>query len=88
MSMPQLRRNQFHQSHIGCDVTADSQSVGNANVCTSIDKDHGQVFAFKPEAELTEFKFQRYMQRYLGTAPGIDGNVGRMFHFPHAEGHA
>jgi arylsulfatase A-like enzyme len=43
-----------------------------------IDKDDGTVFTFQTKAELAEFKFQRYMQRYLRTIQSIDDNVGRM----------
>ncbi|OQU97539.1 hypothetical protein CLAIMM_03461 [Cladophialophora immunda] len=43
-----------------------------------IDKDDGTVFTFQTRGELAEFKFQRYMQRYLRTIQSIDDNVGRM----------
>lgn len=43
-----------------------------------IDKDDGTTFTFETKGELTEFKFQRYMQRYLRTIQSIDDNVGRM----------
>ncbi|KIW99877.1 uncharacterized protein Z518_10805 [Rhinocladiella mackenziei CBS 650.93] len=43
-----------------------------------VDKEDGNIFMFKSKAELTEFKFQRYMQRYLRTIQSIDDNVGRM----------
>jgi arylsulfatase A-like enzyme len=51
-----------------------------------IDKDDGTVFTFKTKQELTEFKFQRYMQRYLRTIQSVDDNVGRMLDFLEAEG--
>ncbi|KAE8330211.1 alkaline-phosphatase-like protein [Aspergillus sergii] len=51
-----------------------------------IDKNDGTVFTFKTPAELAEFKFQRYMQRYLRTIQSIDDNVGRMLDFLDAEG--
>lgn len=51
-----------------------------------IDKDDGTVFTFKTKQELTEFKFQRYMQRYLRTIQSVDDNVGRMLDYLEAEG--
>lgn len=46
-----------------------------------IDKDDGTVFTFATQAELAEFKFQRYMQRYLRTIQSIDDNVGRVLDY-------
>lgn len=43
-----------------------------------IDKETGENFTFNTHAELAEFKFQRYMQRYLRTIQSIDDNVGRL----------
>ncbi|KAJ5107343.1 hypothetical protein N7456_004018 [Penicillium angulare] len=51
-----------------------------------IDKDDGTVFTFKTRKELAEFKFQRYMQRYLRTIQSIDDNVGRMLQYLDEEG--
>ena len=51
-----------------------------------IDKVDGQVFIFKTKAELAEFKFQRYMQRYLRTIQSIDDNVGRLLDYLEEEG--
>ncbi|KAJ0427169.1 alkaline-phosphatase-like protein [Aspergillus carlsbadensis] len=51
-----------------------------------IDKEDGTAFTFKTTQELAEFKFQRYMQRYLRTIQSIDDNVGRMLDFLDAEG--
>lgn len=48
-------------------------------------KEDGRVFTFKTPQELAEFKFQRYMQRYLRTIQSIDDNVGRMLDFLDAE---
>ncbi|CAI7570959.1 unnamed protein product [Penicillium manginii] len=50
-----------------------------------IDKDDGTVFTFSTPDELAEFKFQRYMQRYLRTIQSIDDNVGRMLDFLESE---
>ncbi|KAF7594858.1 hypothetical protein BBP40_008188 [Aspergillus hancockii] len=50
-----------------------------------IDKDDGTVFTFQSHAELAEFKFQRYMQRYLRTIQSIDDNVGRLLDYLDAE---
>ena len=46
-----------------------------------IDKDDGTVFTFKSQAELSSFKYQRYMQRYLRVIQSIDDNVGRMLDY-------
>lgn len=51
-----------------------------------IDKEDGTVFTFQTKQELAEFKFQRYMHRYLRTIQSIDENVGRMLDFLEAEG--
>jgi len=51
-----------------------------------IDKEDGTVFTFKTHAELAEFKFQRYIQRYLRTIQSIDDNVGRLLDFLDSEG--
>ncbi|KAH6870650.1 alkaline-phosphatase-like protein [Alternaria rosae] len=51
-----------------------------------LDKDDGTVFTFKTPAELAEFKYQRYMQRYLRTIQSIDDNTGRMLDYLDAEG--
>ncbi|KAH0598359.1 hypothetical protein MHUMG1_03657 [Metarhizium humberi] len=49
-----------------------------------IDKADGHVFTFQTGAELADFKFQRYMQRYLRTIQSIDDSVGRMLdHLDH-----
>ncbi|KIY01120.1 uncharacterized protein Z520_02672 [Fonsecaea multimorphosa CBS 102226] len=46
-----------------------------------IDKETGEKFTFKTRSELAEFKFQRYMQRYLRTIQSIDDNVGRLLDY-------
>ncbi|KAH8898984.1 alkaline phosphatase-like protein [Thozetella sp. PMI_491] len=51
-----------------------------------IDKSDGQHFTFATPAELAEFKFQRYMQRYLRTIQAIDDSVGRMLDYLDANG--
>lgn len=53
---------------------------------TLIDSDDGTIFTFKTQQELAEFKYQRYMQRYLRTIQSIDDNVGRMLDYLDAEG--
>lgn len=50
------------------------------------DSDDGTVFTFKTREELAEFKFQRYMQRYLRTIQSIDDNVGRILNWLEEEG--
>ncbi|CEF71861.1 unnamed protein product [Fusarium graminearum] len=49
-------------------------------------KETAQVFTFKTKQELAEWKFQRYMQRYLRTIQSIDDNVGRMLDWLDKEG--
>jgi arylsulfatase A-like enzyme len=51
-----------------------------------IDKDTGQVFTFRTPGELAEFKFQRYMQRYLRTIQSIDDGVGTMLSYLEEKG--
>lgn len=51
-----------------------------------IDKDDGTTFTFQNRKELAEFKFQRYISRYLRTIASIDDNVGRMLDYLEAEG--
>ncbi|KAI9924196.1 hypothetical protein MW887_007146 [Aspergillus wentii] len=51
-----------------------------------IDNDDGNVFTFSSASELAEFKYQRYMQRYLRTIQSIDDNVGRLLDVLEEEG--
>lgn len=51
-----------------------------------VDKDTGENFTFKTHAELAEFKFQRYMQRYLRTIQSVDDNLGRLLETLEKEG--
>ncbi|KAH7067372.1 alkaline-phosphatase-like protein [Paraphoma chrysanthemicola] len=51
-----------------------------------IDKDDGTVFTFRTPTELAEFKYQRYMQRYLRTIQSIDDNTGRILDYLDQEG--
>ena len=51
-----------------------------------IDKDDGTVFTFASDDELSRFKFQRYMQRYLRVIQSVDDNVGRMLDYLDASG--
>lgn len=46
-----------------------------------IDKEDGTVFTFQTAGELAEFKFQRYMQRYLRTIQSIDDSVGQLLDY-------
>ncbi|KAF5535398.1 extracellular sulfatase sulf-2 [Fusarium phyllophilum] len=46
-----------------------------------IDKDDGTAFTFTSPAELSAFKFQRYMQHYLRVIQSVDDNVGRMLDY-------
>lgn len=51
-----------------------------------VDVDDGTVFTFATPAELAEFKFQRYMQRYLRTIQAIDDSVGEILGYLEDEG--
>ncbi|KAF3763972.1 alkaline phosphatase-like protein [Cryphonectria parasitica EP155] len=51
-----------------------------------VDVEEGTVFRFKTSAELADFKFQRYMQRYLRTIQSIDDSVGTTLDFLKKEG--
>lgn len=46
-----------------------------------IDKDTGEVFTFKSNEELSHFKYQRYLKRYLRTIASIDESVGRVLKY-------
>ncbi|KAJ4982743.1 mucin-desulfating sulfatase (n-acetylglucosamine-6-sulfatase) [Stagonosporopsis vannaccii] len=46
-----------------------------------IDKEDGTVFSFETRGQLAEFKYQRYMQRYLRTIQSIDDNTGRLLDY-------
>lgn len=61
-------------------------TIHNGHPLRLIDKEDGRVFAFSDNGELAEFKFQRYMQRYLRTIQSIDDNVGRMLDYLDEEG--
>lgn len=50
-----------------------------------MDKEDAKVFTFKTQDELAEFKYQRYMQRYLRTIQSIDDNIGRVLDFLDAD---
>lgn len=51
-----------------------------------IDKATGENFTFKTKDDLSRFKYQRYMQRYLRTIQSIDDNVGRLLDWLDQEG--
>ncbi len=46
-----------------------------------IDKDTGEVFTFDSNKELSHFKYQRYLKRYLRTIESIDESVGRVLDY-------
>lgn len=46
-----------------------------------IDKDTAEVFTFETNAELNQFKYQRYLKRYLRTIASIDEGVGRILDY-------
>ncbi|KAH6613048.1 alkaline-phosphatase-like protein [Boeremia exigua] len=51
-----------------------------------VDKDDGTVFTFETRDQLADFKYQRYMQRYLRTIQSIDDNTGRLLDYLEEEG--
>lgn len=51
-----------------------------------IDKHTGETFTFETQRELAQFKYQRYMKRYLATIASIDENVGRLLDWLDEEG--
>ncbi|WVF67034.1 hypothetical protein IAT40_001777 [Kwoniella sp. CBS 6097] len=51
-----------------------------------IDINTGEKFTFSTREELEEFKYQRYMQRYLRTIQAIDDSVGRLLDYLDEEG--
>jgi len=53
---------------------------------TLIDAATGRNFTFTDPRSLAEFKYQRYIKRYLRTVASIDENVGRMLDYLDAQG--
>ncbi|ORX39831.1 arylsulfatase A [Kockovaella imperatae] len=51
-----------------------------------VDRNTGERFTFKSQKELAEFKYQRYMQRYLRTIQSVDDSVGRLLETLDKEG--
>lgn len=51
-----------------------------------IDKEDGTIYTFKDKGEFAEWKFQRYMQRYLRTVQSVDDNVGRLLDYLDTQG--
>lgn len=51
-----------------------------------IDKDTGEVFTFASDAAYRDWKYQRYMQRYLRTLAAVDEGVGRLLDLLDDEG--
>ncbi len=46
-----------------------------------IDKDTAEVFTFQSREELSHFKYQRYLKRYLRTIHSIDESVGKILDY-------
>lgn len=53
---------------------------------TLIDAKTGENHSFTDPDKLAEFKYQRYIKRYLRTVQSIDENVGRLLDYLDAEG--
>lgn len=58
----------------------------NVTNFTLTDKETGELFRFQNQSQLADFKFQRYMQRYLRVVQSVDDNVGRMLEYLDTEG--
>ena len=68
---------------VGARVTAGNQErkiphPEDPSQLTLIDRHDGTVFRFANQDELSTFKYQRYMKRYLQCIASIDENVGRL----------
>ena len=46
-----------------------------------IDRDTGENYTFRTQQELSHFKYQRYLKRYLRTIESIDESVGRVLYY-------
>ena len=46
----------------------------------------GELFTFKTREELADFKYQRYLRKYLQCVHSVDENVGRLLDWLEAEG--
>ena len=53
---------------------------------TLIDARTGENYVFTDPQALAEFKYQRYIKRYLRTVQSVDDNVGRLLDYLDAEG--
>ena len=53
----------------------------DASALCLIDKITGEKFRFNSREELSRFKYQRYIKRYLRTIASIDESVGRLLDF-------
>jgi len=67
------------------DQSTERKVPTNVSGLKLIDKDTGEIFTFSSEDELSKFKYQRYMQRYLRTIQSIDDNVGRILDYLDSE---
>lgn len=71
VGQPQVRGSKFRKIPFPHDVRS----------LRLIDKDTAEVFTFTSQEELKEFKYQRYMQRYLRTIAAIDEGVGQLLNY-------
>lgn len=60
--------------------------IAESETITLIDARTGENFTFTDPRALAEFKYQRYIKRYLRTVQSIDDNVGRLLDYLDAEG--
>ncbi len=73
-------------SEVGARATANSarRKIPNPEDVSGlrlIDKDTGEVFTFSSNEQLSHFKYQRYLKRYLRTIASIDESVGRVLDY-------
>ena len=54
----------------------------DSNVITLIDKKTGEKFEFSDPEHLAEFKYQRYIKRYLRTVLSLDESIGNILDCP------
>ncbi|KAI6819015.1 hypothetical protein KC365_g12461 [Hortaea werneckii] len=53
----------------------------NVTGLSLMDKETGEEYTFKNQSQLADFKFQRYMQRYLRVVQSVDDGVGRILDY-------
>lgn len=65
----------------GVDRMNPEQRVAWDSIYEPIAKDFMERYPYMTDSPLTLWKYQRYMQDYLGTIAAVDENVGRLLHY-------